>query len=406
MDFKNELELYKRLYFKNHPSSNKEEESIAVIARAEQYIKDNLPTIACQARAYDTNQKALLLYNAGKLFNVLEEYNECGEEYLSTSVRMNPKNPDAWHELGICVMKRRDVEYAQSCFKVKVVLKSFLFSVFTDCSGNKSHRSYTYFFCKPAQTEMRTKAMELIIEARRLDSSYGPANIAFATGLFYCFFTTAKVELQFLDKVIENYRKALQCEFSRTDPEVHINMATCLKFMERYDEALVSLEQAAEYDARNDLETREKLNSFVNYLTKFSDAVQKKGRMKPKRLMEMVNDLKKSPGADGFRAKIIGNVGHDETIPVALVGVDSSGEVYGITIYNCLSNFGFVIGDTVTIVKPDFREIKNLRIPTDPPTFVESLKWIRVGTPTQIKKNGVPLPESVLARAVASTQAK
>ncbi|EGT45487.1 hypothetical protein CAEBREN_03669 [Caenorhabditis brenneri] len=403
MDFKNELELYKRLYFKNHPSSNKEEESIAVIARAEQYIKDNLPTIACQARAYDTNQKALLLYNAGKLFNVLEEYNECGEEYLSTSVRMNPKNPDAWHELGICVMKRRDVEYAQSCFKIALgisrtapILTSFAVAM----------RLMALEHPEPAQTEMRTKAMELIIEARRLDSSYGPANIAFATGLFYCFFTTAKVELQFLDKVIENYRKALQCEFSRTDPEVHINMATCLKFMERYDEALVSLEQAAEYDARNDLETREKLNSFVNYLTKFSDAVQKKGRMKPKRLMEMVNDLKKSPGADGFRAKIIGNVGHDETIPVALVGVDASGEVYGITIYNCLSNFGFVIGDTVTIAKPDFREIKNLRIPTDPPTFVESLKWIRVGTPTQIKKNGVPLPESVLARAVASTQAK
>ncbi|PIC55033.1 hypothetical protein B9Z55_000480 [Caenorhabditis nigoni] len=49
---------------------------------------------------------------------------------------------------------------------------------------------------------------------------------------------------------------------------------------------------------------------------------------------------------------------NSKTSSRALVGVDVNGEVYGITVYNCLSNFGFVIGDTVTIAKPDFRELK------------------------------------------------
>ncbi|KAF1769252.1 hypothetical protein GCK72_001068 [Caenorhabditis remanei] len=405
--YKDELEMYKRRYFLNNPTSTKEEESLAVIRKAEEYIQNTLPSLVNQNRAYDTNQKAFLLSEAGKLYNVLEEYSETAEKMLSKAVRMNPKNADTWHELGQCVMKRLDLEFAQSCFTIALGITRTA-PILTSLAV--AMRLVALDHPEPAQTEMRTRAMELIIEARRLDPSHGPANIAFATGLFYAFFSTAKVELQYLDKVVENYQKAAtssNSELSRTDPQVYINMATCLKFMEKYDEALESLEKAAEYDGRNELETREKLEAFVKYLVKFTDCVGKKGRMKPKRLIEMVNELKKSGGAsDGFRLKIIGSVGHDETIPVALVGVDATGDVYGITIYNCLSNFGFVIGDTVTIARPDFREIKNLRIPSDPPNHVDSLKWIRVATPTQIKKNGVPLPESVLARAIASTQTK
>uniref|UniRef100_A0A1I7UJ09 TTC5_OB domain-containing protein n=1 Tax=Caenorhabditis tropicalis TaxID=1561998 RepID=A0A1I7UJ09_9PELO len=381
---KRDLELYKRFYFKNNPSSTKSQESEAVLKRAEECIKNNLPSIVCSTRAYDTNQKALLLSEAGKLYNVLEEYNETAEKFLSQAARMNPKNIDTWHELGLCVMKRADLEYAQSCFKIALGIQRTA-PILTSLAV--SMRLVALDHPEPAQTEMRTKAMELIIEARRLDSSYGPANIAFATGLFYCFFTTAKVELKFLDKVVENYRKALQCELSRTDPEVHMNMATCLKFMEKHEEALESLEAAVECDARNELHTKETLDDYG------------------KRLMEMINELKKTTG-DGFKIKIIGNVGHQESIPLALVGVDATGEIYGITIYNCHSNFGFVIGDCLTIAKPDFREIKNFRIPSETPVVVECLKWIRVATPTQIKKNGVALPESVLARAVTSTQTK
>lgn len=399
--YKNELEIFKRMYFKNYPTSSKDEEAAAVIQKGGEFIQEILPTIISTSRAYDTNQKALLLAEGGKMYNVLEDYNETAEKMLSKSVRMNPKNADAWHELGLCVMKRRDLEFAQSCFKIALGISKTA-PILTSLAV--AMRLVALEHPEPAQAEIRTKAMELIIEARRLDSAYGPANIAFATGLFYCFFSTAKVELKFLDKVIENYKKALECELSRTDPQVYINMATCLKFMEKYDEALAVLQKAVEYDPRNELETREKLASFVSYLSKFTDAIQKKGKMKAKRMQEMINELKKS--SDGFRAKIIGNIGHDETIPVALVGVDAAGEVYGITIYNCLSSFGFVIGDTVTIAKPDFREIKNLTIPSDPEIHVDSVKWIRVATPTQMKKNGVPLPESVLARAVASTQTK
>ncbi|PIC55032.1 hypothetical protein B9Z55_000480 [Caenorhabditis nigoni] len=97
---------------------------------------------------------------------------------------------------------------------------------------------------------------------------------------------------------------------------------------------------------------------------------------------------------------------NSKTSSRALVGVDVNGEVYGITVYNCLSNFGFVIGDTVTIAKPDFRELKSFQIPAQPPIHVECLKWVRVATPTQIKKNGVALTDSVVARAFTTTQTK
>ncbi|CAO4359896.1 unnamed protein product [Caenorhabditis nigoni] len=402
---KKELELYMRFYFKNNPTSTKAEETQAVIAKAEEYIQNTLPTIVSKNHVYTTNQKALLLSEAGKLYNVIWDYNETAEKFLTKAVRLNPKNADTWHELGLCVMKRQDLEFAQSCFNISLgivrtapVLTSLAIAM----------RLVALNHPEPAQTEMRTKAMELIIEARRLDPTHGPANAAFATGLFYCFFSTAKTELQYLEKVVENYRKALrECELSRTDVQVYINMSTCLKFMEKYDETLESLQKSVEFDARNELETREKLDSFIKYLRNFAESVQKKGRIKGKRLAEMVADLKKTAaGNDGFRVKIIGNVGHEETIPVALVGVDVNGEVYGITVYNCLSNFGFVIGDTVTIAKPDFRELKNFQIPSQPPIHVECLKWVRVATPTQIKKNGVALTDSVVARAFTTTQTK
>lgn len=41
------------------------------------------------SRAYDTNQKALLLLEAAKLYNTLEDHNETAEKFLSKSVRMS-----------------------------------------------------------------------------------------------------------------------------------------------------------------------------------------------------------------------------------------------------------------------------------------------------------------------------
>ncbi|CAI2307537.1 unnamed protein product [Caenorhabditis sp. 36 PRJEB53466] len=400
-----ELEVYKRMYFKAYPNSSKQEETEAVVKKAEEFITNVLPTVIRdnKSRATDINQKALLLFEAGRLYNVLDEHNETAERFLSKSVKMNPKNAEAWHELGECVLKRRDFEFAQSCFKIALELDR---SAQNLCSLAVGTRLVALELPEPAQTDMRSKAMDLIIEARRLDSSFGPANLAFATGLFYCFFKSANGELHYLDKVIENYKKALECELTKTDVQVYMNMAVCLKFMEKYDEAIDSYQKAVEYDSRNEFQTIEKLKSCTGYLLKFAEAIQKKGKVKAKRMQEMVNELKKQPpaGADQFRAKVIGNVAHEETIPVALVGVDASGEVFGITVYNCLANFGFVIGDTITIAKPDYRSIENLDVLGETSTTITSLKWIRVANPTQIKKNGSPLPESVLARAVASTQ--
>uniref|UniRef100_A0A8R1DP98 Tetratricopeptide repeat protein 5 OB fold domain-containing protein n=1 Tax=Caenorhabditis japonica TaxID=281687 RepID=A0A8R1DP98_CAEJA len=395
------LKHFKQTYHKNHPESTKDEETRAIIAKIEEYIKDVLPTIIT-TRSYDINQKALLLLEAGKLYNIVDDYQEIAETFLSKSVKMNPKSADGWHELGKCVMKRQDVEFAQSCFRIALgiersaeILTSLAISV----------RLAALKVPEPGQTDLRTQAMDLLIEARRLDNSYGPAHCAFATGLFYCFFDAPKAELHFLDKVIENYQKAVECELSRTDPQVYINMATCLRFMEKYEEALSNIQKAVEYDSRNELKTLEMLNSCSNYLLKFSEAIQKKGKVKAKRLAEMVQSLQKQQ-ADDFHLKIIGTVAHDEPIPVALVGVDSAGEVYGITIYNCLPDFGFVIGDTISVPSPVFRQIENFQVPSDPPVTIESIRWIRVATPTQIKKNGAALPESVLARAVAATQTK
>lgn len=71
----------------------------------------------------------------------------------------------------------------------------------------------------------------MIMEAKRKDNSFGPAHLAFATGLFYCFFNSSNPELHLLDKAVENYRIAAKCEQTNTDPQVYLNMATCLKWV-------------------------------------------------------------------------------------------------------------------------------------------------------------------------------
>lgn len=135
-----------------------------------------------------------------------------------------------------------------------------------------------------------------------------------------------------------------------------------LRFLEKYEEALESYTKAVEYDSRNEFGTATKLEYCKNYLIRFAEVIQKKGKVKAKKLMELMNELNKLPPvpADSFRVKIIGFLSHDEDLPLAIVGVDASGDVHGITVYNCLAGFGFVIGDTITINKPDYRSFEVL----------------------------------------------
>ena len=53
----------------------------------------------------------------GLSLNVLSDYDSECEAYLSRAVKLNPKLPAAWNELGECYYKKGDIKSAHNCFK-------------------------------------------------------------------------------------------------------------------------------------------------------------------------------------------------------------------------------------------------------------------------------------------------
>ncbi|CAD6197846.1 unnamed protein product [Caenorhabditis auriculariae] len=409
-----------------HPESSEEDECCAVRQRAVQFIRAEIPAIDEHAVPVT---KAAYFLACGRLLNVSHCFDPVAEVLLSSAVKLDPLLHDAWFELGQCLTKKPDIEFAVSCFEESIRLQKSgnVMSAMAVALRSQASRCES----DAEKTALRTKALTLAREAVVINPTSGNGYLALATGCFVEFFSSSQTKFPFLDESIKYYGKALQCPDQTRNPELHLNFATALRYREDFGSALQHLKEAVKLDPRDSLNSRQRLTALVNYLEKFSDAVEKKGRLKMKRLQTLVaalqastcafiqsseaknslavatksiDDLQIGPNLNTIiHAKIVATIPHDDIVPLTFVVCDVNERCCAVTVYNCAPNFGFVIGDTIDIAEPFLKEAENIELSTScdattsPTRAIPLLRWIRVRSPRLLCRNGQPTASAVVA---------
>ena len=65
----------------------------------------------------DGENKAELLLQKGRAWNVLPDFSPEALECLSRAVKLDPKMVEAWNNLGETYWKKKDVSAAKNCFE-------------------------------------------------------------------------------------------------------------------------------------------------------------------------------------------------------------------------------------------------------------------------------------------------
>lgn len=327
------------------------------------------------------SEKALAAYIEGKALNVLEAYNPAAEGPLSRSVKLDPKNTDAWSALGECFWKKGDVPAARNCFQCGVEQ-----GVSPACLRNLS-MALRKLPGDAATTRANiqasvVKAKEAVAANVRDGESWYVLGNAYLASFFGTFHDPAD-----LQKSLAAYSKAI-ANGSGGNPDLHYNRAAVLKYLEEYDIALEGFRTALAIDPTLPaLDTAESLGTHV---ARIADNVARKGRLKPKRVTALVKALpslddqarlESLPASEGRRFVTVrelvasgGSIGGPSMIllkvampvlkatnpPVCLIVIDSNEDCVALSLYhlNDEACAKFSERDTLIVMDPVLKEIK------------------------------------------------
>ncbi|CAB3407508.1 unnamed protein product [Caenorhabditis bovis] len=379
-------------YVHENPGTSEDDECDYIKAKCEQLIRSELSAI------YGANfeaSKSEVLYRAGQLLNQSNRYEPLAAKLLEKSLKLDPTQSQAWFELGSAESKNGDIEYAVVCFEKSLQLQKSAdamasLAIALRASASKSDNV-------GVRKTLREKALQLAKSAVELDGSLGLAHSALATGYLVEFFSTAQSNMETLADACNSYKNALECGDQKRNAELFANFATALRYQEDFVGAVEQMRNARRHDPRDAIDSSRRLRALCEYLEKFADAVEKKGKLKAKRLVSMIDSLPASSShATELHVKVLATVNHEEIVPLTLAVCDSTGECFGMTVYNCSATFGFVIGDTLSLHDPDWHVLTDFHIGN---RHVEKLRWCRVLSPRHLRRNGVPVASSALAPA-------
>ncbi|CAI5438861.1 unnamed protein product [Caenorhabditis angaria] len=337
--------------------------------------------------ASPTLRTEIFLYS-GKMFNCSEKFEPEAKQFLSFAVAENPTLFDGWLELGLCVAKQNDITFAVECFErsIKIARSPKGLANLAVALRLKASLSKDDF----VQQSLREKAFSLLNEAIQSDKSLGLAHLTLGTHYFSEFFTSYQSKKNLLDEACSSYEQALKCDDQKRNPELHMNYATTLRYCEQFFKSIVHLKEACRLDPRNMLNSKEKLDNLLLYLEKLNDMIHRQGRLKTKRIESFAEALKNELcPTNASIMKVIGTVTHEEIVPLTIGCVLPTGKCCIVTVYNCSTDFGFIIGDTLTISLPEWK-------------MYENIKMCRVNSPSQLLRNG----QSVAANAIAHATLK
>lgn len=410
-------------YFMEHPQSNTAEKTKAV----REMVLPLLQDIPLEIRG-SSSSSAEYNFICGRILNIPSEYDAKCEKHLTNAVKMDPSLRDAWEELGECLWKKNDYQTAIDCFRASLARGRTAKCVCALSMALRQHSSKIED--QNQQAAMRAEAAKLCEEAVELDPKNGHAWHTLGNALLIQHFSTAQRDDQLMVKAKEAYEKALILGDEYRNPDLHLNYGTALKYCQDYSRCLDHFRTACEYDP-SFTSAKENLHALSSFLIRLNEAVERKGKLKAKRLAEYQKSLHSSdlgiyqegscfpkgiqfakfkeitcaslkegsnPGTV-FCGKVVGIVSNSEGVPFSFVGCDKDGTCVAFAVYNCSQEFGIIIGDSFAVPSPFVIDVKIDKV-SDVYLSKEraiAFRLVRINNPIGMMKNGRPLPQNYLA---------
>lgn len=422
-DIVDQTYCYRDRYFESHSI----EDAINKNRDVEIFVNKNLEIFNKHENLALQTNKANYNFLRGKLLNVFPTYSNDAEVLLSKAIKLDPKLVEAWNELGECYCKNDDLVKAKSCFEGALKEKRNKISL----------RNLSILLrqedCKIRERKLENieKGLNFAKEAVQLDPQDG-LSWAILGNAHLSYFFGVQQNPNTLKQCLSAYTQAEKDIIAKSTSDLHYNKGITFKYQEEFKLALESFYEASLYDPTWE-PPRNKQKQLLRYLQEIQDLVLTKGKLKPKRLHQIlksidskqlgpygggcytsssgekaklteVNYLSLKPGLNEEKVilgKVICSVRNDDIVPFTFCSIDKTGTVIVTTVFNLADGKGVIIGDSVAIPEPyvtdvDFRYKEN--------NFKFTL--VRVETPVIMVVNSKKLGRSLQAGVQMSISRK
>ncbi|KAL0970214.1 hypothetical protein UPYG_G00238800 [Umbra pygmaea] len=415
-----ELYHFRDHYFETHAveDSGKKQNDVA------QEMEKTINKLQEKSDLYMNKAEFLLL--KGRCLGVAPDFSSTAEECLSRAVKLKPGLVEGWNTLGEQYWKKGDLTTAKTCFtgalqqsKNKVSLRS-LSMVLRQLSGGVGDE----------QGKMVLESVDMARQAVQLDVTDGTSWYILGNAYISLFFTCGQ-NPQMSQQALSAYAQAEKVDrTASSNPDLHFNRAMLFQYEEMFGSALAGYSRAAALDPAWE-EPLEKERQLLEYLEKLTALTENKGKLKARRLRNMLSNLSTSAlgpcSSPQFRSPT-GRIGsldpctlsaltHGHNAVVAAMGkvvfslasegrmaftfgmVDSEETCCVVMVYNTADSWGVLIGDSVVVPEP---QVKRHSVTHNSQTF--NFRSIRVESPLLLIVNGKR--QNIQAQTVASVSYK
>ncbi|EFA01806.1 tetratricopeptide repeat protein 5 [Tribolium castaneum] len=401
----NSLYLYRDHYFETH----KIDDAIHKNGDVEKKLSEILGVFnECEKRA-SGGDRAKFCFLKGRALNVVPKFSKEAESLLSKAVKLDPKCVEAWNELGECFWKNNELKKAMNCFegalkerKNKVSLRNLSMLARQETSSSRENLINNI-----------EKGLNYAKEAVQLDPQDGLSWAVLGNAHLSSFFGIQQ-NPKTLKQCLSAYSQAEKDIVAKSTPDLHYNKGITLKYEEEFELALESFNKAALYDPTWD-QPKIKEKQLVRYLNEITDLVTTSGKMKAKRLQQILQSIDSKqlgpyaggsytssanqtvkldeiplgglkPGLNEEKVvlgKVVCSVQNEDSVPFTFCLVDKLGTCVVVTVFNLADGKGVIIGNSVAIPEPYVTDVDF--------TYKDNeykFRLIRVETPLVMVVNG------------------
>ncbi|GBG29419.1 Tetratricopeptide repeat protein 5 [Hondaea fermentalgiana] len=325
-------------------------------------------------------------------------------ELLSRAVKLNPRNADAWNHLAEALWRDGNLKEARDC----------LLSSLEQGPEKATLRNYSMLLRKldgtaKEKADNMTESLARAKAAVALD--VGDAESWYVLGNTYmAYFFALSHDLRNLEAALKAYRRSEDLGSGAANPDLYYNRAQVFTFLENFPSAVSDYERAHTLDGT--LGAASRARALRDRVKSLALAVERKGRIKPKRLVALqgqlarssspddalcLSDLKAEQNADSkLEIMILSNASVPGSPPATFIALDRNGHVFAVSVFHLDDTAQTRLAgsrERIVLCNPLFRtvELDGVSYPS-----------VQIQHPAQVLLNGIAL-ESSFAHATLAT---
>eukprot|EP01041_Mallomonas_annulata_P010405 gene10405-21698_t len=308
--------------------------------------------------------KPIIAYVKGKALNCFESFRSDSEELLSISVKLDPSNYRAWTALGQCLWKKGDRIQAQNCFQESL---------------NQTLNKEALWELSVLMRQLRIKGQDASVSVeesiklakKAIELDVNDHKSWYILGNAWCtrFFSTSYKKID-LNKALNCYKRS-ETLGGTGNPDLYVNSANVMRYLQEYTEAIQAFKKAQELDPTLK-ETAPAIEEISAFLNKVNDLIYNNAKIRKSRLDQLQTTLKSSilsagcvhvstlsPG-ENRDVTIIGKpllpVSRGSMPPKSFLCIDLNSQFFLISIYDIGEDASqFTTDDILTVTHPYLR---------------------------------------------------